>query len=461
MTALLTTFRFAAIGLGWFGAFVLFVLSPAIGSIASIVASIVAILISPAAMPIGFWTNWRRSAPLVVFVVLGIALVVEALLVLFGGWATGMTAVEITLVVLLLASLAILPVNWDTLRQQPAMLMFLAAVVSLTICFIATAQQPGDVLFATNFLGLLLAPSIYLLALRHPGGRIIAIIAILCALGAVVGALTGSYDVFIQHKERAIGWGAGGNLMARAVVPLGFMALTGVLAFRSHWRWLLLLGGAAALYALYLTGTRGVFVAVPVLGLLFVWALMRELKASRVWYVAGIAALIAATVVIGILSPRFLALGSVVEQLMGNTSVAQDYSTIQRLQMWQAGWSALLRAPLIGHGWAHLADAARPLVLSMYHNDFFNSAVAAGIVGIVAWLATVLAPVVGILAMPRDRFSNLRLYCALLLSVSFFIFGLTDMTFGYDLPTTLHAFLTAIVLGAFREPERPEVNPAG
>jgi hypothetical protein len=54
-----------------------------------------------------------------------------------------------------------------------------------------------------------------------------------------------------------------------------------------------------------------------------------------------------------------------------------------------------------------------------------------------------------------------RLYCALVLSVSFFIFGLTDMTFGYDLPTTLHAFLTAIVLGAFREPEPPEINRAG
>jgi len=339
--------------------------------------------------------------------------------------------------------------------------MFLAAFVSLTICFIATAQQPGDVLFATNFLGLLLAPAIYLLALGRPGTRTIAVIAILCALGAVVGALTGAYDVVIQHKERAIGWGAGGNLMARAVVPLGFMALTGVLAFRSHWRWLLLLGTAASLYALYLTGTRGVFVAVPVLGLLFVWALMRELKARRIWYVAGVVALVAATVAIGIFSPRFLALGSVAEQLMGNTSVAQDYSTIQRLQMWHAGWSAFLRAPLTGYGWAHLADAAKPLVLSMYHNDFFNSAVAAGVVGIVAWLATIVAPVVGVLVLPRDRFANLRLYCALLLSVSFFIFGLTDMTFGYDLPTTLHAFLTAIVLGAFREPGPPEINRAG
>jgi O-antigen ligase len=463
VTVLLTIFRLAATGLAWFGAAVLFVLSPAIGSIASILAIVVTILISPAAMPPGFWSrpDWRRALPLVIFVVLGICLVAEAVLVLFGAWTTGMTAVELTLVVLLVASLAVLPASWHALRRQPAMLMFLAAFVSLTICFIATAQQPGDVLFSTNFLGLLLAPAIYLLALRRPGSRTIAIVATLLALGAIVGALVGSYDVFIQHKERAIGWGAGGNLMARAVVPLGFMALGGVLALRSHWRWLLVFGTVASLYALYLTGTRGVFVAVPVLGLLFVWALMRELHAKRIWYVAGLVLLVVATGAIGVFSPRFLALGSVLEQLMGNTAVPQDYATIQRLQMWQAGWSALLRAPLIGHGWAHLSDAAKPYVLSMYHNDFFNAAVAAGVVGIIAWLATILAPIAGILVMPRDRFSNLRLYCALLLSLSFFIFGLTDMTFGYDLPTTLHAFLTAIVLGAFREPETVEVNRAG
>ena len=461
MTALLASFRAASIGLGWFGAFVLFVLSPAIGSIASIVAIIVAVLISPAAMPPGFWTDWRRAIPLVVFVALGIGIVVEALLVLFGGWSTGMTAVELTLAVLLAASTATLPAHWATLRQQPAMLMFLAAFVSLTICFIATAQQPGDVVFATNFLGLLLAPAIYLLALRRPGSRTIAIIAALCALGAVVGVLVGGYDVFIQHKERAIGWGAGGNLMARAVVPLGFMALGGVLALRSNWRWLFLFGTAASLYALYLSGTRGVFIAVPVLGLLFLWALMRQMQAKRIWYLAGVTGLVVAVGVVAIVSPRFVGIASLLEQVFVDPAAVPDPATAQRIAMWHAGWAALLRSPLIGHGWAHLADAAKPLVLSMYHNDFFNSAVAAGIVGIVAWLATLLAPIVGVLAMPRDRFAGVRLYSALLLSVSLFIFGLTDMTFGYDLPTTLHAFLTAIVLGAFREPEPPEVSRAG
>ena len=127
--------------------------------------------------------------------------------------------------------------------------------------------------------------------------------------------------------------------------------------------------------------------------------------------------------------------------------------------MWHAGWHAFLQHPMIGWGWARLSEAALPTVLSMYHNDFFNMAVAAGVVGIFSWLMVLAAPLIGVALMPKDRFSTLRLYCALILSVSFFIFGLTDLTFGYDLPTTLYAFMTAVVLGAFREKD-PGVNPA-
>ena len=398
-----TTLRAVVTGLAWFAAIVLFVLSPAIGSISSIIAVGLILLLSP-----------------VVF----------------------------------------LRDSWTSLRAQPATLLFVVAFALLTLCFVATQQQPGDTLFATNFLALLLAPVVYLLANRRPGGRTIAILAALFALGAVVGALTGSYDVFIQGKGRAIGWGSGGNLMARSVVPLGFMALGGIFAVRSHWRWLYLIGPAAGLYALYLTATRGVFVAVPVLGLIFVLALMREFRASRWWYLAGIGALVVVVIAVAVVSPRFLAVSSILEQVVVDPSAIPDPATTQRIAMWHAGWAAFLRQPLIGFGWAHLSEAALPTVLSFYHNDFFDLAVAAGIVGIACWLAVLAAPLIGIALMPKDRFSTLRLYCGLLLSVSFFIFGLTDMTFGYDLPTTLYAFMTAIVLGAFREKD-PSLNRAG
>lgn len=390
--------------LAWFAAFVLFVLSPAIGSISSIALILLAILLSP--------TAFRRG-------------------------------------------------SWRSLRAQRAMLIFLGAFAALTLAFVINQQKPTDILFATNFLGLLLAPVAYLLALRRPGARTIALLAALFALGAIVGALTGSYDVFVLHKERAVGWGSGGNLMARSVIPLGFMALSGIFALRSGWRWLYLIGPVAALYALYLTSTRGVFIAVPILGLLFVWALIREFRFPRIWYFAGVGALLVVVVIVALLSPRFLGVTGLLEQVLVDPSAVPDVATSQRLYMWTAGWVTFLKSPWIGFGWANFTAAAVPYGISNFHNDFFDLAVAAGIVGIASWLAVLAAPLVGARAMPKDRFSTLRLYCALLLSSSLFIFGLTDMTFGYDLPTTLYAFMTAVVLGAFREPSPAYSSPAG
>ena len=166
-----------------------------------------------------------------------------------------------------------------------------------------------------------------------------------------------------------------------------------------------------------------------------------------------------AVMAVAIYSPRFLGVTGALEQAMSAPSAIADPGVGQRLTMWHAGWHAFLQHPMIGWGWARLSEAALPTVLSMYHNDFFNMAVAAGVVGIFSWLMVLAAPLIGVALMPKDRFSTLRLYCALILSVSFFIFGLTDLTFGYDLPTTLYAFMTAVVLGAFREKD-PAVNPA-
>jgi len=388
--------------LAWFGAVALFVLSPAIGSISSIAGVVVAILLLPAA--------FRRGA-------------------------------------------------WRQLQAQPAMLIFLAAFLSIAICYQATAQHPTDVLLAINFLALPLAPVIYLVASRSAGARTIAIVAGLSAAASIAAVLMGSYDLLVEHRERAFGIAQGGNLMARTVVLLGFMGMAGILVTWPR-RWWIYCGGLAlAMLALFLTQTRGVFIAVPVLGLILVWGLMVQFRAPRTWFVAGAAAVVAAVAIVAVFSPRFLGLGELFEQLLMNTSGVTDVATNQRLYMWTAGLHTFLKSPLIGFGWANFSQASLPYGIYFYHNDFLDMAVAAGVVGIVCWLAIILAPVIGVFAMPRDGFHTVRLYCALILSASLFIFGLTDMTLGYDLPTTLHAFLTAIVLGAFREPAAQPVRP--
>ena len=75
--------------------------------------------------------------------------------------------------------------------------------------------------------------------------------------------------------------------------------------------------------------------------------------------------------------------------------------------------------------------------------------------GIVCLVALLVGPIVGALTTPPDEHFSLRLFCCLLLSAWAAVSGLTDLTFGYDLPTTLYAFLAAIVLGGFRSSGAP------
>ncbi|RYE85778.1 MAG: hypothetical protein EOP19_08630 [Hyphomicrobiales bacterium] len=146
-------------------------------------------------------------------------------------------------------------------------------------------------------------------------------------------------------------------------------------------------------------------------------------------------------------------------------SAGADGATQERLGMYRTGLEAFQHAPWLGWGWANLGNAAaelNPAVFAaeagtafMYHNDVVNFAVAGGIVGIACLVVLLLAPVVGAMASLRESWFRIRLYCCLILSTGYAIFGLTDSTLGYDAPTTLYAFLTAMVLGAFREPATP------
>ncbi|CAN0596298.1 unnamed protein product, partial [Laminaria digitata] len=143
-------------------------------------------------------------------------------------------------------------------------------------------------------------------------------------------------------------------------------------------------------------------------------------------------------------------------------SATSDGSTLDRFIRLGAAWELYLQAPWFGYGWANFAEAANPIIGGIvwggaddrwfqFHNDLANFAVAAGMVGVVSWLALLAAPIVGALTTPRDSLFRARLYICVQLSISYFVFGLTDFTFGYDLPTTLYVFLTAIALGALRD----------
>lgn len=373
-------------------------------------------------------------------------------------------------VLALLLSLPLLVLLWrpgslTALRQAPAQLIFAGVLLLLTALYVVTARQPTDVLFFANFLGMLLSAAVYLIALQRRGRDTAILLLRLCVVGTLVGLGSALFDVFGLGLARAQGLIGNPNLMPRIALPLGFVALAGFFVDSGWKRWLYLIAPVAAIVTTILCASRGAALAIPAMALIAVVFLWQD-RQARLLVVAG-SALLVVGLAAGIalegpeLFGRFGSIADTIGTVLQSGNAGSDGATQDRLDMYQAGIAAFRRSPWIGWGWANLGNAAAEInpqrfadaagTAFLFHNDWVNFGVAAGIVGFICLAAFLVAPVVGALASPRDRYFSVRLYACLVLSTGYAIFGLTDSTIGYDAPTTLYAYLTALVIGALRE----------
>lgn len=374
----------------------------------------------------------------------------------------------------LLLGLTLLPVAWwdgavAEIRRAPAQVIFIGVVLVLTLLYAITARQPTDVLFFANFLALPLSALVYVIALRRRGEASMVLLVRLCVLGALAALAFALFDIYGRGLTRAQGLIGNPNLMPRLALPLGFVAMVGFFVDTGWRRWLYLLGPLAAIIVTILTESRGAALAVPAMAVIAAIVLWRDRQGRWLVIVGGSLGAVALAAGLAIMGDDLLGrFGSIAETIGNVLQTGQangDGSTADRLRMYEAGIEAIKLSPWIGWGWANLGHAAAEMrpehfaneagTMFMFHNDAINFAVAGGVVGVACLAALLVAPIVGALASPRDRYVAVRLYCCLILSVGFAIFGLTDSTLGYDAPTTLYAFLTAMVLGAFREPVTP------
>jgi O-antigen ligase len=395
----------------------------------------------------------QGAAQILTWSVIILLLVLPALL----GSVSSVVAV---LLALLLTPLLLWSGKWRGVAEQPAILIYPIVFAALLVSFALTAQEPADVLHAANFLALPFAVPVYLAARRWSVERPALLLAALCLLGALICALVAGHDVFVRGMPRASGYFMGGNLLARIAVVAGFIGLAGLFVTRSPWRFVLYLGPVLALVVITLTGTRGAALAIPPFLVVLAASLWVERRDRRqLWALVAIAA---AVLTLLALSGRFASILTVLSEVLSAGTATSDSASEQRLDMLYAAVGAFKAAPWLGYGWANLAQAAAPFIdMSIYggdddpffqfHNDLANFAVASGVAGVLCWLALLAAPVAGALATPRDGLFRARFYCCAQLSAGYVALGLTDLNFGYDLTTTLYVFLTAIVLGAFRE----------
>jgi len=341
---------------------------------------------------------------------------------------------------------------------------FLAALVTTLLGGI----EDGGLKKLNKFLHLLLAIPAYLF-LRRVGVNLAALWYGLVA-GAVVAILTALFEVWGQPT----GFRASGVthpiIFGDLALAMGWMPLAGMGWFASRSRWQMVLPVMAALCGLLaslLSHSRGGWVAIPFLVLIFLWFSRAHITPQQRWMAV---ILLCAALAIGYLIPATGVKGTI-DRTATNIS-GYFYSDIDdeiretsigtRFEMWQAAWHIFRDNPLLGVGWGHYKEEAQQLVdaglrnaSAAYwghpHNQFLSAMANGGTVALIALLLLFLLParlfarIAGRRSVADAQYTALA---GLLLIAAFISFGLSEAILERTRPVSFFAFYLAVLFAA-------------
>ncbi|MDX3904357.1 MAG: O-antigen ligase family protein [Pigmentiphaga sp.] len=231
------------------------------------------------------------------------------------------------------------------------------------------------------------------------------------------------------------------------------------------------LAGLAGLYASYASGTRGGWIAIPVL-------LLVALLGFRRWSLRRRMAVFAALLVMGTVVG--MASDTVRERVAQSIRHLSDYgpddldtSEGGRLQVWAASLRMIEAYPLTGVGvkgfepaleeqWRQGLVTTFAATLPHSHNDILYATATLGIPGLLAILALYLAPAwffVRHLRSP-DHPTAVAAVMGLAITTGFFMFGLTETMFVIAMTNAFYVLSLAVVV-AFIVARRDELAAGG
>ncbi|WP_168013129.1 O-antigen ligase family protein [Halomonas salinarum] len=371
---------------------------------------------------------------------------------------------------LVLASLTIWaarPVS--DIRREDLLIMGSLAVFGLVGCLTAVLDGLGSSGFDKPSRYLLAVPALLVL-LRHPP-RQEALWAGL-ALGSLGAGTMAAWQKFVAGVARADGSTNAiqfGNLsMLMGVLCLAGIGWAVTQPRRRAWLSLLILAALAGVLGSLLSGSRGGWVGIPFVLLVFYrgygyGATRKQITGLALCLVLAVG-LVYSLPQIGVQQRFHEAISNVTQYVSGekkNTSVGY------RFEMWKGATVLFLERPLLGWGDSgysqrmnELADEGVIIETSARfghpHNEFMDAAAKRGLLGIVALLTLYLIPM-RLFAKRQgdgDAATNALATAGVLLPVAFIDYGLTQAFLSHNSGTMMYAFLLISVWAVLRQRER-------
>lgn len=289
---------------------------------------------------------------------------------------------------------------------------------------------------------------------QSPDGRLVPLFILSAGIGMIVTFLFSLLQIMFL-MERAEAGTSNAALLGVIGVLFGGIALLNVQSPKSVEQRIAILGYAAGLGCVLLSGTRSAWLVIPVHIVIFLWYFrkhtfhlsLRSLAITGSLLFAGLIALGS-----GQILHRIEALQENMASL--DRSDGEVTSLSARFALYKGAVSAISKDPLTGYGpqnrmasvLAELPDSIRPqLTYSHVHNGFLTAGIDAGIFGVAALSLMLATPLIGAWRKEAGPGRDLAIALALLLVSSYVITGSFGIMFNQKALDPIFAYLVALI----------------
>ncbi|NKL23980.1 O-antigen ligase family protein [Rhizobium leguminosarum] len=289
---------------------------------------------------------------------------------------------------------------------------------------------------------------------QSPDGSLVPLFILGAGIGMIVTFLFSLLQIMFL-MERAEAGTSNAALLGVIGVLFGGIALLNVQSPRSVEQRIAILGYAAGLGCVLLSGTRSAWLVIPIHIVIFLWYFRKHsfhlsLRSLAITSSLLLAALI--TLGSGQILHRIQALQENLTSLERTDGEITSLSA--RFALYKGALSAISKDPLTGYGpqnrmasvLAELPDNIRPkLPYSHVHNGFLTAGIDAGVFGIAALSLMLLTPVIGAWRKEAGPGRDLAIALALLLFSSYVITGSFGIMFNQKALDPIFAYMVALI----------------
>ncbi len=350
-------------------------------------------------------------------------------------------------VALVASILAFLVYGWREriVFLHPTSVAILAAILLVGGVLPFVYRSPQDLLAPVLILPMLTTIAFGLLARPARWVPSPTFFALTCLFGSLIALVGGAYEHFMLGIDRA---GLGNNPIHYGTLAVfsGALAVVGVVSGKSSWRYLFLLGPIFGLGCAAISGSRGPMMGglalTAVAGLILLVWLWHEKLFRLAFLISTVLGTSTITYLINSGNDRVTRLLEGVFNIFRFTGGTDDI----RAALYGSAVEILRSSPLVGVGLGQIMHTAQQLfpeqpevfTLENLHADWANFAAIAGILGLLAWLLLLAAPLL-LLTDRRARQDRPIVLGAILLTIGQFVLGVSNATFGVLPQTVIYA----------------------